>query len=186
MENDAVDKIVPAEGDDGGISEETKTAVTGADEQPVTSTVSAVVIDEQQPNETTAVTSVPVVEQPVTTAVSAAVLADDEQKPNETTPLAFVVADKQKMTTDEQQQEGATALNGGVEVAVATGGGGEEFRVSRKRGRPRKEPAELMAMVEFSESAPPQKRGRGRPKGSGKLQRLQEFAASFGNLIPIN
>ncbi|KAL0418286.1 UNVERIFIED_CONTAM: AT-hook motif nuclear-localized protein 3 [Sesamum radiatum] len=65
-------------------------------------------------------------------------------------------------------------------VAVGASGGGGELSGKRKRGRPRKQPAvELQRefMVVPESSASPQKRGRGRPKGSGKWQTL---AASLG------
>ncbi|KAL0436986.1 UNVERIFIED_CONTAM: AT-hook motif nuclear-localized protein 3 [Sesamum radiatum] len=66
-------------------------------------------------------------------------------------------------------------------VAVGASGGGGELSGKRKRGRPRKQPAvELQRefMVAPESSASPQKRGRGRPKGSGKWQTL---AASLGD-----
>ncbi|KAL0370150.1 UNVERIFIED_CONTAM: AT-hook motif nuclear-localized protein 11 [Sesamum angustifolium] len=65
-------------------------------------------------------------------------------------------------------------------AAVGASGGGGELSGKRKRGRPRKQPAvELQRefMVVPESSASPQKRGRGRPKGSGKWQTL---AASLG------
>ncbi|KAL8480851.1 hypothetical protein ACS0TY_027392 [Phlomoides rotata] len=91
----------------------------------------------------------------------------------------------------DEQQEGTMALtvasgdgevtaasgDGGGEVAVVIDGevmvasGGEECR-SKKRGQPRKELEELMAMAESSTR---QKHARGRPKGIGKWQRMNAY-----------
>ncbi|XP_073272204.1 AT-hook motif nuclear-localized protein 11-like [Primulina huaijiensis] len=73
--------------------------------------------------------------------------------------------------------------NIGVIVDVENGsGGGGEFKERRKRGRPRKDAEdlghqELVLTPEYL--ATQQKRGRGRPRGTGKWQTL---AASFGGM----
>ncbi|XP_042034221.1 AT-hook motif nuclear-localized protein 9-like [Salvia splendens] len=59
-----------------------------------------------------------------------------------------------------------------IEVQVENGGG---FREKRKRGRPRKQLGggiQPEFRVAAEDSGGPQKRGRGRPKGSGKWQTL--------------
>ncbi|KAG8371208.1 hypothetical protein BUALT_Bualt13G0063400 [Buddleja alternifolia] len=66
--------------------------------------------------------------------------------------------------------------HGGVAIGAANGGEAD-LSGKRKRGRPRKQPVEVRR--EFMAAAPellasPQKRGRGRPKGSGNLR------ASYG------
>ncbi|KAH6773079.1 hypothetical protein C2S52_004068 [Perilla frutescens var. hirtella] len=71
--------------------------------------------------------------------------------------------------------------DGVMDVAVANGGGEDGFREKRKRGRPRKQLGEIRQELRLvaEDSGGPQKRGRGRPKGSGKWQTL---AASLGKL----
>lgn len=70
---------------------------------------------------------------------------------------------------------------GAMVVAVANGGAEGGFSEKRKRGRPRKQLGEIrqeLRLVAVEEnSGGPQKRGRGRPRGSGKWQTL---ANSFG------
>lgn len=68
---------------------------------------------------------------------------------------------------------------GAMVVAVANGGAEGGFSEKRKRGRPRKQLGEISQELRLvaGTSGGPQKRGRGRPRGSGKWQTL---ATSLG------
>ncbi|KAL0460098.1 UNVERIFIED_CONTAM: AT-hook motif nuclear-localized protein 14 [Sesamum latifolium] len=103
----------------------------------------------------------------------------------ETEVLEVSVDDVEVVVGAEEEKlesEGGGDEQGGVAVSVA-GAGEAVFAAKRKRGRPRKQqPGEaagqqFMAVPAYSPT--PEKRGRGRPRGSGKWQTL---AASFGGI----
>lgn len=110
------------------------------------------------------------------------------------TGLATEAAEPQVFPASEAAVEVAVGLeeklnsvrDGGGHLGVAVSGSGVEAELTakRKRGRPRKEPvAEFrheFTVVPPESSASPIKRGRGRPRGTGKWQTL---AASLGNFF---
>ncbi|PIN02548.1 hypothetical protein CDL12_24938 [Handroanthus impetiginosus] len=77
-------------------------------------------------------------------------------------------------------EEKKNYVDGGDEqqalVVVSGSGGQEEFIAKRRRGRPRKQ---LMRIPESL--TPPEQRGRGRPKGSGKWQIWDSLADASGS-----
>ncbi|KAK4429022.1 hypothetical protein Salat_1202200 [Sesamum alatum] len=72
---------------------------------------------------------------------------------------------------EKLENEGGGHEQGGLAIGVVRGGEAV-FMAKRKRGRPRKQPPgeaqgqQFMAVPAYSPT--PEKRGRGRPRGSGK------------------
>ncbi|KAK4429029.1 hypothetical protein Salat_1202900 [Sesamum alatum] len=87
---------------------------------------------------------------------------------------------------DKLENEGGEHEQRGAAVSVARSGEAV-FVPKRKRGRPRKQrPGEAQGeqFIAVPASSPmPEKRGRGRPRGSGKWQIL---GASSGNFVLLN
>ncbi|OIW13566.1 hypothetical protein TanjilG_29307 [Lupinus angustifolius] len=85
---------------------------------------------------------------------------------------------------DVTKTSGDNFVSGSVVRAESEAGGSHVVVVKRKRGRPRKDVGDTNLLSPMSMSSPPpggstEKRSRGRPRGSGKLQIL----ASIGGFV---